>query len=471
MKKIPTKPHCLKVKSLLRLSPDKCEVIYHRGRVQQTRDDTDVELDFRQESHFFYLTGVDEPGFHVLVDLLKEQVYLVPPTVTDYEILWKGPPDTHAQLLEKYDVDHIVSEDALAGVLRAINPAVIHVLDTTDHSALLEAGISHRVIDKTLLQVAMTEARLIKFPWEIQLVRYAAQVSSHAHIALMKNTRSGMEEANLEARFRWVCAENGCLRQSYLPIVASGPRAATLHYVKNNQTLPSDPHQLVLVDAGCEWHCYGSDVTRTFPISGKFSPEARTIYEIVLKAQKAVLSQLKPGTIWADMQTLVYKIICQELVRIGILVGPEEELLRLGIPKAFYFHGTGQFCREEWESLIRCTGVGHSVGLDVHDVGGRSIGILQMDRMQPKSQLLFNRPLEANMVVTVEPGLYFNDTSLRDWTCSQYKKYFNLQVLEQYRLVGGVRIEDTVVITADGIDNLTIVPKEVEAIEKIMNCH
>ncbi|KAF7726707.1 hypothetical protein EC973_008481 [Apophysomyces ossiformis] len=432
MSKIPTKAHCLKVKQLLRPTPGKHEFIYHRGRTQEFRDDTDVELSFRQESYFFYLTGVNEPGFHVLIDLLKEQVYLVLPTVAIDKIPYKGSPETPAELLKKYDVDHIVSEEGLACILDAANPDLIHVLDTANISALLAAGISSKQLDNTLLRGAMNEARLIKFPWEIELIRYATHVSSHAHIALMKNTRPGLTEANLEARFRWVCADNGCPQQSYLPIVASGPRAATLHYTKNDKSLPEDTHALVLIDAAAEKSCYGSDVTRTFPVSGKFSYEAKTIYEIVLKAQKTILSQLKPGVLWSDMHKSVVRILCQELVRIGILVGPEEELLRLHIPAAFYFHGTG-----------------HSVGLDVHDVGG---------------------PLEANMVVTVEPGLYFNDSVLDLWLKHPgCKKYFNTQVLEKYRPVGGVRIEDTVVITSDGIDNLTIVPKEVEVIEKMMN--
>ncbi|KAI9266907.1 peptidase M24, structural domain-containing protein [Phascolomyces articulosus] len=456
--RLPTKQHYLKVKKLLNPSKNHQGIIYHRGGDIKLRDDTDVELGFRNESNFVYLTGVEEAGFHVVIDLQTDLVYLIPPTVTDNEVLWSGAPDNAVTLLKKFDVDAIITEADLPNLLTNLNPDVIHCLDTTNTSALYEAGVDCERLNFTELKGAIHEARLTKFPWELDLIRYACHISSHAHISLMQHTKPRQKEWELEARFRWECARNGMQVQCYLPIIASGPRAATLHYTKNNQTIPSGPHSLVLVDAGGERRCYGSDVTRTFPATGIFSPEARTIYNIVLRMQEAVLERLRPGVFWMDMHQLVVRILSHELVRIGILVNATpDELVELGVLRGFYFHGTG-----------------HSVGLDVHDVGGRGAGILFSNTSgnngtTMSGQYMLTKPLEKNMVITVEPGLYFNETSLANWTKVPFlRKYFNLELIEKYRPVGGVRIEDTVLITEDGIENLTIAPKTVKDIEAVM---
>ncbi|KAG2227656.1 hypothetical protein INT45_004698 [Circinella minor] len=454
--RLPTKQHYLKVKKLL--NPDKKQrgIIYHRGSDIQLRDDTDVELGFRNESNFVYLTGVEDAGFHVVIDLETDLIYLIPPTIPDGDVLWNGPPDSPVALLQKYDVDSIITEADLPNLLTQLNSQVIHCLDTTDTTALCEAGVDCNLINFTALKGAIHEARLTKFPWELELIRYACHISSHAHIALMQHTKPRQREWELEARFRWECAKNGMQIQCYLPIIASGPRAATLHYTKNNQVIPSGPHSLVLVDAGGERRCYGSDVTRTFPASGTFSQEARTIYEIVLKVQEAILERLKPGVFWPDMHRLAIHILAHELLRIGILVnGTASELIETGVIRAFYFHGTG-----------------HSVGLDVHDVGGQGVGVLASNSTNSNSineQYILRKPLEKDMVITVEPGLYFNKTSLAMWTRVPYlRKYFNMERIEQYLPVGGVRIEDTVLITETGIDNLTVAPKTVKDIEAVM---
>ena len=284
--KIPTREGYAKVKKYLNISTDKCSVIYHRGKVTRTRDDTDVELDFRQESNFFYLTGVELAGYHLLIFLQSDEIYLVPPTVSSTEQLWKGTPLSNEELLKKYDADHILTEKRLTKLFSSSNFDTIYTLDTADLSFI--PSQHRRNIDTTQLREALNEARLTKLPWEISLLRYSAHISSHAHISLMSHCGSSkgqLYEGELEARFRWVCAKNGLARQCYIPIIASGPRAAVLHYTDNDKLIPSSDHTLVLVDAGGEHKCYGSDVTRTFPIKGKFSDEAKTIYNIVLSAQ------------------------------------------------------------------------------------------------------------------------------------------------------------------------------------------
>ncbi|CEP07981.1 hypothetical protein [Parasitella parasitica] len=454
--KINTREHYLKVKQYLPPAKIAGGILYHRGGTTHTRDDTDVELDFRQESNFAYLSGVEAAGFHIVIVLETDTIYLVRPDIPKMEQLWKGIPEPDAALLERYSVDHILLDTQLKQFLHHLEPTVILTLDITniDHDIYIPIAFEKR-INRDHLKAAIHEARLIKFPWEISLLRYAAQMSSHAHMSLMsycgQKYRQGqrINEAELEARFRWICSKNGLSRQCYIPIIASGPRAAVLHYTNNDKLIPNNQHALVLADAGGEYRCYGSDVTRTFPVSTRFSDEAKAIYDIVLKAQNAVLARLKPGVFWKDMHDLVVHILCNELVKIGILVGEEEELLQLGVYRAFYFHG--------------------NVGLDCHDVGGKDTNIMENTRKGFPLHLL-QKPLDENMVITVEPGLYFNNVSIDAWTKNpDYKRYFDMEKIDQYRVIGGVRIEDTVLITRDGIENFTIAPKQTQDIEALMH--
>ncbi|GAA5816055.1 hypothetical protein MFLAVUS_009577 [Mucor flavus] len=445
---IPTKQHCLRVKHLLDCN-QRSSLVYMKGKGESTRDDTDVDMEFRQESNFFYLTGIDEPGFHVIIHLQAERVYLITPDIPDNDIFWKGPNYSTKELLEKYDVDEIVNELELQRLITSLSPDMTHVLNQSQGIDLLKYApmVPANSINTQLLLPVMNEARLIKFPWEIDIIRQVMYGSSQAHIALIQQFQLGVTETHLAALFRWTCALHQIYKQAYLPIVASGPRAATLHYTKNNQTVPSNIHTLVLVDAGGEKLCYASDITRTFP-----AQDARG--ELIL----AVLSELRPGILWSDMQLLAMRILCIELVRIGILRCEDEdqleELILMNVPSAFYYHG-----------------LGHSVGLDVHDVGGRDLKPENQDEDDSAiSEFLLNRPLEKNMVLTVEPGVYFNDEMLDIWThYPGYEKWFDQNMLARYRIVGGVRIEDTVVITNNGYENLTKVPKQIHEIESLMN--
>lgn len=231
---------------------------------------------------------MDEPGFHVVVDLKQEHVFLIAPSVPDNDIFWKGPHQNVNELLERYDADEIIDESNLSRLFYKLNPDAILVMDQQHANDLVELvpSVKCSVLDTQLLLPAVNEARLIKFPWEIEMIRKVMYGSSQAHIALMQQFRPGMTEAHLAALFRWTCAQYEIYKQAYLPIVASGPRAATLHYAKNNQRIPNEPHAIVLVDAGGEKSCYSSDITRTFPVQGQFSEEAKTIYNIVLKMQE-----------------------------------------------------------------------------------------------------------------------------------------------------------------------------------------
>ncbi|KAI8331905.1 peptidase M24, structural domain-containing protein [Chlamydoabsidia padenii] len=459
-KKLATKENCHKVcQGLLESCPqEKNGFIYHRGAVYANRHDTDIELDYRQESYFFYLTGVEDPGYHVLVDINTTKVHLITPSIDSTECLWKCPPAAPNKLLRLYDIDSVHDEQDLDQLLYNVNPSTIYTLNTTDTS-LIPTCFKSRLNNGRLLRQVLDECRLIKSAWEIKLLRQVTQASSQAHIALMRDAHPYQPESELVALFHWICSRYGVTRQAYIPIVVSGKRTAVLHETRYKHCLPgNDPHAMVLVDAGGERFCYATDITRCYPVSGVFSNESRTIYEIVLKMQETVLANLKPGVMWSDMEQLAIRILCQELCRIGILIGDEEELLELKIPTTFYFHG-----------------LGHSVGLDVHDVGGRKSNDHddnKDDEDEGLSTFLVGRPLEANMVLTVEPGIYFNDAWITTWTqCPGYEHYYNMDRIRQYSVVGGIRIEDTVVITELGHENLTTSPKKVKDIEQIMASH
>lgn len=224
----------------------------------------------------------------MIIHLQAERVYLITPDIPDNDIFWKGPNYSTKELLEKYDVDEIVNELELPRLITSLSPDMTHVLNQSQGIDLLKYApmVPANSINTQLLLPVMNEARLIKFPWEIDIIRQVMYGSSQAHIALIQQFRLGMTETHLAALFRWTCALHQIYKQAYLPIVASGPRAATLHYTKNNQTVPSNIHTLVLVDAGGEKLCYASDITRTFPVQGRFSEESKTIYNIVLKMQE-----------------------------------------------------------------------------------------------------------------------------------------------------------------------------------------
>ncbi|HYN78656.1 MAG TPA: M24B family metallopeptidase, partial [Lamprocystis sp. (in: g-proteobacteria)] len=238
---------------------------------------------------------------------------------------------------------------------------------------------------------------------------------------LMRRCRPGLKESDLEAEFLHHCAAHGARFQAYPPIVAAGGHACVLHYVENHARLKDG--DLVLVDAGCELGGYASDITRTFPVNGRFSRPQRELYELVLAAQLAAIAKARPGNRWIDPHEAALKVLTKGLIRLGVLTGKPARLIKDEAYKPYYMHRTG-----------------HWIGMDVHDVG------------HYKQQGEW-RTLEPGMVLTVEPGLYMPATEA---------------VPEPYRLIG-IRIEDDVLITKDGNEVLSAAaPKDPDEIESLM---
>jgi Xaa-Pro dipeptidase len=308
--------------------------------------------------------------------------------------------------------------------------------------------LSFDVKDFSLLKPAIDNSRVIKSEYELALIRHANDVTAAAHIAVMKATKSATSERDLEALFLKTCIERGCREQAYSSIVASGTSAATLHYVRNDAPLAGKLN--LLLDAGAEERCYASDVTRTFPIGKPFTKESKEIYELVLEMQKASIAMIKAGVKWEDVHLEAHRVAVAGLLKIGILQGGTvDEIIDSRTSVAFFPHG-----------------LGHYLGMDTHDTGGNPN---YKDEDPMFKYLRVRGTLPAGSVITVEPGVYFCrfiiEPVLKDAARS---KYIDAAVLEKYWDVGGVRIEDNVLVIEGGIENMTTAPKETSEIEALV---
>jgi len=307
--------------------------------------------------------------------------------------------------------------------------------------------------DFSILKQAIEETRVVKDEYEIELLRMANDITAKGHIAVLQNAKSATNERELEATFIGTCIANGCREQSYHPIVASGTSSATLHYQKNDDGL-IDPETgrkklNVLLDAGGEYRTYCADVTRTFPLSGKFSAESRAIYDIVMEMQDGSLAMIKEGILWEDIHSHAHRIAINGLLNLGILRGKADELFEKRVSVAFFPHG-----------------LGHFLGMDTHDTGGKAN---YEDEDTMFRYLRVRGRLPAGSVITVEPGVYFCRFIIERYLQSpELSKYIDTNVLEKYWEVGGVRIEDNIHVTRDGYENLTSAPKTVEEMESLV---
>ncbi|NEX21300.1 Xaa-Pro aminopeptidase [Thiorhodococcus mannitoliphagus] len=397
----------------------------------------DVHYPFRQDSDFSYLTGFLEPdAFAVIAPKRKEGEF----------ILFCRPRD---EAREQWDGSRLGVEGAIAQLgadeaypLSDLDEVMPTLID--GHARLyfpigadpaLDArvlGWVNQVRAKSragarapdtfvTIEAVVHEQRLRKSEAEAGVMRRAARISAEAHCRLMSVCKPGMREYDLEAEFDHACAVRGARHLAYPSIVGGGKNACVLHYTENAARL--EEGDLVLIDAGCELDGYASDITRTFPVNGRFTPPQRALYDLVLKAQLAAINKLRPGVCWNEPHDAAVRVLTKGLVALGVLAGKLGKLVKDEAYKPFYMHRTG-----------------HWLGMDVHDVGAYK-GASGW------------RELEPGMVLTVEPGLYMPSTDA---------------VPEAYRGIG-IRIEDDVLITDKGHEVLSAaVPKDAEEIEALM---
>ncbi|KAI5296660.1 hypothetical protein KEM52_003479 [Ascosphaera acerosa] len=452
----PAKAHAKKV--ALRLKADGCDsdgIIYLEGQTTQMIEDNDEAMHFRQRRNFFYLTGCDLPDCAVVYEVAADKLTLFIPPVDPESVIWAGLPLSPADALKKYNVDACLTTDQIGSTLAAIAARTpgLTVYTTDEHvsSAANSATLTKLFTARdgaTHLRYAIEESRVVKDEYEIAMLRRTNAVTSHAHESVWRVARHAANEQEMEAVFVGLCMSRGCKEMSYHPITASGCNAATLHYVRNDEDTAQRLN--VLMDSGAEYKTYCADITRTFPLNGKFTRESREIYDIVLNMVNACFGVIKAGVHWDDVHALAHKVAIKGLLQLGILKGAtEEELFQKRISVPFFPHG-----------------LGHYLGMDTHDVGGHA----NYEDPDPMFRYLRCRlPLPVNAVITVEPGVYFCRYQIQPYLDNpETAQYIDTNVLERYWAVGGVRLEDDIVVKENGFENLTTAPNDPEVIEKIV---
>lgn len=398
----------------------------------------DTHFPFRQDSDFYYLTGFNEPdAVAVLIPGRAHGAFVLFCRDRDPEReLWDGYRAGPEGACSDYGADDAFPIDDLDEILPGLlegRERVYYAMgrDSEFDRHVMEwvNAIRSKVRSGAIppgefldLHHFLHELRLFKSASEIQLMKQAAEISAKAHRRAMALCKPGMMEYQLEAELLHVFAKNGARFPAYSSIVGGGDNACILHYVENRDMLRDG--DLVLIDAGCELDHYASDITRTFPVNGKFSPEQKALYELVLQAQQAAIDVIKPGSHWNEPHDATVKVITEGLVKLGLLKGKVSALIKEMAYRDFYMHRAG-----------------HWLGMDVHDVGDYKCGGEW-------------RVLEVGMVLTVEPGIYVSP--------------HNKKVDKKWRGIG-IRIEDDVVVTKNGCEIITAnAPKTVTEIEAWM---
>ena len=413
--------------------PENCALIIPGADLQYRNADSSYLL--RQESSFFYFSGFCEPSsLMVMVNNGKsiDSIIFVPEKDKLREI-WDGYRAGPIGAVDEYLFDRSFENNQIDQLV----PELLQGVEKVFYPIGKKEGFDQKVIDWTMAANSkdrymhsidiidgsslVGNMRLIKDENEIETMKKACNISAESYIEVMKSIKPGDNEQSVEARFLYEFGKRGGRFPAYTPIVAGGENACVLHYVENNQDLSGS--DLILVDAGCEYKMYASDITRTFPVGGKFSKEQLEIYNVVLEANLAASAAVIQGNSIMEPQLISEKIITKGLVDLGILAGDPETLHAEGAFKDFYMHK-----------------IGHWLGLDVHDVG---------DYVEDGEYMKF----KPGMITTIEPGIYISST---------------MDVDDKWKGIG-VRIEDDILVTDTGNLNLTAkVPSNPEEIEALM---
>jgi len=449
--KYPAKRHAKRVVDYIRSKvPDATGVLYLESRATKLIEDNDEPQPFRQRRFFYYLTGSPLADSFVVHDMDSSKTTLFIPPIDPESVIWSGLPVSAQEALQKWDVDEVKYTNEINAELTHIagqktKSTVFAIPDqVSEHVTFLGFGETNFAVLKEAIEVC----RVVKDDFELAMMAKANAISADAHHAVMRQVKHAKNERELEATFLASSIAAGAREQAYHGIFAAGRAAATLHYVHNNA--PIEGKLNLLLDGGAEWDCYASDITRTFPINGKFTKESRAIYDIVLKMQLECIAALKEDVLWDDVHVLAHKIAIDGLLELGILKGDKDEILANRTSVAFFPHG-----------------LGHYLGMDTHDTGGNPN---YADKDTLFRYLRIRGKVPAGSVVTVEPGIYFCNFIIEPFLKDpKHAKYIDAGVLEKYWDVGGVRIEDNLVITKGGAENLTTTLKDPDEIEKVIS--
>jgi Xaa-Pro aminopeptidase len=422
-------------RQLMRLIGEDGIAILPAAPIRQRNND--VDYNYRQDSDFYYLTGFNEPdAVAVLIPGRAAAEYILFLRERDPEReFWDGKRAGPAGAVEEYGADDAFPiediDEILPGLLEKRSRVFYtmglnqefdqHVVSWVNTLRAQARTGTHPPQEFVSLDHVLHDMRLFKSRAEVVLMRRAGEIAAGAHVRAMRFCRPGRMEYEVMAELLHEFNRHGA-DISYHPIVGAGPNSCVLHYRDNNARM--NDGDLLLVDAGCEFGYYASDITRTYPVGGRYTDAQRAIYEVVLEAQHAAIAKVKPGNHWNEPHDAAVRAITLGLKRIGLLKGSLTNLIRSGAYRRFFMHRTG-----------------HWLGMDVHDVGDYKVGEEW-------------RVFEPGMVLTVEPGIYIAAGSR-----GVPKKFWNV----------GVRIEDDVVVTRNGCEVLTDgVPKEPDQIEALM---
>ena len=415
------------------LPPNAAVVI--AGASTQYRN-ADSSYAFRQDSNFWYLTGFNEAEATLVVltddSQITKSIAFVPEKDKLKEI-WDGYRAGPEGAVKDHGFDEAFNNSEINDQL----PELLKGRDRVFYPVGKNAGLDQNIIEwiktakskdrhSSAIDIADTSSkvgnqRLIKDAYEIDLMKKACRISAESHVEAMKFVKPGMTEQEMEAFYLYEFAKRGGRFSAYTPIVAGGENACVLHYVENSKSLLDG--DLLLVDAGCEYDFYASDITRTFPVSGKFTDAQLAIYEVVLEAESKAIAAVSVNNNVMDAQIISEKVVTQGLIDLGILTGSVDDLHAKGAFKEFYMHK-----------------IGHWLGIDVHDAG---------DYMEDDQFMQF----KPGMVTTIEPGIYIPSSANVD---------------DKWKGIG-IRIEDDILVTPDGNENLTeFVPSDPKEIEALM---
>jgi len=400
----------------------------------------DTEYKFRQDSDFWYLTGFPEPDAIAVIDPKAKKPYTLYVRPRDLEMeTWFGRRQGVEGAVKNYKADQSFSIDRFAAdmaklldghdklyyrfaVDKALDQQILQYLSGQRVRRLKTAYPPHTISDPTPI---IGDMRLHKTDKEVALMQRSADIAVEAHVLAMKKVRPGMNEAQVESLMEAYMRDKGASGVAYNSIIGGGDNATILHYVENN--MPLKDGDLILIDAGAEYEGYASDITRTFPINGKYSKAQREVYDVVLDVQNQCIEYTKTGNTVKARQEFSIELLTEGMKKLGLLKGKTKDLIKEKTYMKYYMHG-----------------VGHYLGLDVHDAG----------RYFVDQTARHSRPFAPGMVLTVEPGLYIPPDDK-----SAPAKYRGI----------GIRIEDDVLVTKEGNLNLTAkVPKDPDEIEALM---
>nr|CAA75231.1 prolidase [Suberites domuncula] len=412
-------------------SGSKGAIVVLQGGESMTRYCSDTEEVFRQESYFHWVFGVCEPDCLGILEVDTGKATVFIPRLPEDYATWMGQIYSCEHFRKKYDIHSVRYTDEITEVIKSADPSMLLTLmglNTDSNKFCKEAcfegiGDFQAIINNKLLHPIIMECRVIKTPLEVAVLRYTNQVSSAAHCEVMRSVKPGIKEYQMESLFKHYCYANGGMRHvSYTCICGSGHNGATLHYghagEPNAKTIENG--DMCLFDMGGEYCCYTSDITCSFPVSGKFTEDQKIVYNAVLKANRAVMDAMKPGVCWVDMHKLADKVHLEQLKEAGLLKGDVEEMMKVHLGAVFMPHG-----------------LGHFMGCDTHDVGGYPEGVVRVDSPGLRS-LRTARTLQEGMCITVEPGIYFIDHLINKALLEPTQSCFiNRDMLARFRRTGG----------------------------------